>query len=267
MPFRLGPRPFTTPLSRAGPGTLSRLLYAVLRSCWLVWRLRPDVVVGTGGYISLPTCVAAWLLRKTLVVQEQNAHAGVANRLLGRLAATVFLAFPQAAAAFPKAPRCAPPGPRASDLVSIRLHLTCSASLLSIIPTHSTTAAAVESASVAPLLPHSAVFGGARTTYSPTCLQREYRAGGPVPTRPAARLAPPQWVATSRRKAAPLADVTRNLTEGTHSRATERRTSSRCIDPTRVFCTPTAYRHPLHRPTFSLSGILLRAAGWRDGAG
>jgi UDP-N-acetylglucosamine--N-acetylmuramyl-(pentapeptide) pyrophosphoryl-undecaprenol N-acetylglucosamine transferase len=84
----------------------------VLRSCWLVWRLRPDVVVGTGGYISLPTCLAAWLLRKTLVVQEQNAHAGVANRLLGRLAAAVFLAFPQAAAAFPRTPRCAPLRPR-----------------------------------------------------------------------------------------------------------------------------------------------------------
>jgi UDP-N-acetylglucosamine--N-acetylmuramyl-(pentapeptide) pyrophosphoryl-undecaprenol N-acetylglucosamine transferase len=83
-------------------------LYAVLRSCWLVWRLQPNVVVGTGGYVSLPTCVAAWLLRRPVVVQEQNACPGVANRALGRIATTVCLAFPQAASAFPHA-RCGPP--------------------------------------------------------------------------------------------------------------------------------------------------------------
>ena len=52
------------------------LAWAVIRSVFLIARVAPHVVVGTGGYISLPTCLAAVLTRRPLVVQEQNATPG-----------------------------------------------------------------------------------------------------------------------------------------------------------------------------------------------
>ena len=57
-------------------------------------RWRPDVVVATGGWASLTAGLAAVLHRRPLVVQEQNSIPGLTNRLLGRLAREVHVAFP-----------------------------------------------------------------------------------------------------------------------------------------------------------------------------
>ncbi|MFQ5599859.1 MAG: undecaprenyldiphospho-muramoylpentapeptide beta-N-acetylglucosaminyltransferase [Candidatus Krumholzibacteriia bacterium] len=66
----------------------------------LLRRWRPDVVVATGGYASLAGGLAAVLLRRPLVVQEQNRIPGFANRLLGRWARRVYVAFPDTEAFF-----------------------------------------------------------------------------------------------------------------------------------------------------------------------
>ncbi|CAI5503152.1 unnamed protein product [Closterium sp. Naga37s-1] len=78
-----------------------RFLRAFCLCLLLIWRLRPNVVVGTGGYVSAPTCLAAAICRIPLVLQEQNAFAGIANRLLGRFASVVFVAFAVAQRFFP----------------------------------------------------------------------------------------------------------------------------------------------------------------------
>ena len=79
------------------------LAVASLQALWLVLKLAPRCVVGMGGYASGPGGVAAWLLRKPLLVQEQNAVAGTTNRLLAPLANTVVAGFP---GAFPAAIDC-----------------------------------------------------------------------------------------------------------------------------------------------------------------
>lgn len=61
----------------------------------------PDVVVGLGGYSSVPSVLVAWLSRIPVVLLEQNAHPGMANRLLGRVATRVCTGFPVAAGEFP----------------------------------------------------------------------------------------------------------------------------------------------------------------------
>lgn len=73
-----------------------RLLRALVQSALVLRRVRPDVVLGFGGYISLPAGLMAALLRIPLVLHEQNSVAGAANRLLARLARRVFCAFPDA---------------------------------------------------------------------------------------------------------------------------------------------------------------------------
>ncbi len=73
-----------------------RVLRGVQQSWRLVGSIQPDVAVGTGGYVSGPVLLAAWLRGRPLLIQEQNAYAGVTNRLLSRLADRIHLAFPEA---------------------------------------------------------------------------------------------------------------------------------------------------------------------------
>ncbi len=72
------------------------VIIAVLQALWLLLRRGPRCVVGMGGYVSAPAGVAAWLLRKPLVIHEQNAVAGTTNRLLAPLATCIFAGFPGA---------------------------------------------------------------------------------------------------------------------------------------------------------------------------
>jgi UDP-N-acetylglucosamine--N-acetylmuramyl-(pentapeptide) pyrophosphoryl-undecaprenol N-acetylglucosamine transferase len=73
-----------------------RLLRALVQSAQVLRRVRPDVVLGFGGYISLPAGLMAAVMRIPLMLHEQNSVAGAANRLLARLARRVFCAFPDA---------------------------------------------------------------------------------------------------------------------------------------------------------------------------
>lgn len=71
-----------------------RLLRALLQALAVVRSLRPDCVIGMGGFVTGPGGLAAWLTRTPLLVHEQNAVAGLTNRILARFAKTVMEAFP-----------------------------------------------------------------------------------------------------------------------------------------------------------------------------
>ncbi|MDX9967663.1 MAG: undecaprenyldiphospho-muramoylpentapeptide beta-N-acetylglucosaminyltransferase [Hydrogenophaga sp.] len=81
-----------------GALTLALLPLRLLRAFWqalgVVRRVRPDVVVGLGGYISFPGGMMGTLLGKPLVLHEQNSVAGMANKVLAGVADRVFTAFP-----------------------------------------------------------------------------------------------------------------------------------------------------------------------------
>jgi UDP-N-acetylglucosamine--N-acetylmuramyl-(pentapeptide) pyrophosphoryl-undecaprenol N-acetylglucosamine transferase len=69
---------------------------SLTRSLALLGRERPDVVCGFGGYVSLPLGLAALVRHVPLVIHEQNAIPGLANRVLARWARTVCLTYPDA---------------------------------------------------------------------------------------------------------------------------------------------------------------------------
>lgn len=86
---------------------------AVFKSFWLagrgVWEtfriirdFRPDLVIGTGGYVCGPMVLAASILGISTAIQEQNAYPGFTNRLLGKFVKQIFLAYPEASQYFPK---------------------------------------------------------------------------------------------------------------------------------------------------------------------
>jgi UDP-N-acetylglucosamine--N-acetylmuramyl-(pentapeptide) pyrophosphoryl-undecaprenol N-acetylglucosamine transferase len=70
------------------------LLWALLQAASIILRVRPAAVLGMGGFTTGPGGVMAWLLRRPLVIHEQNSVAGLTNRLLAPLASLVLEAFP-----------------------------------------------------------------------------------------------------------------------------------------------------------------------------
>jgi UDP-N-acetylglucosamine--N-acetylmuramyl-(pentapeptide) pyrophosphoryl-undecaprenol N-acetylglucosamine transferase len=78
--------------------TLAVLPLKLLRAFWqslqVMRRVRPDVVLGLGGYITFPGGMMASLYGKPVVLHEQNSVAGLANKVLAQIADRVFTAFP-----------------------------------------------------------------------------------------------------------------------------------------------------------------------------
>ncbi len=86
-----------------------KLSLAVVRTAWrsgrgtlaavsLLRQFAPDLVVGTGGYVTGPVLLGAALLRKKILIQEQNAYPGITNRLVARWASGLALGYGEAAA-------------------------------------------------------------------------------------------------------------------------------------------------------------------------
>ncbi len=71
-----------------------RLVRALVQALGIVRKHNPVVVVGLGGFVTGPGGVAAWLMRRPLMIHEQNAIAGFTNRCLSHLARRVLEAFP-----------------------------------------------------------------------------------------------------------------------------------------------------------------------------
>jgi len=79
-----------------------KLPRGIAASLRILWKFKPDLVVGVGGYSAGPVAAAAWLLRIPIVVQEQNVLPGITNRMLAPLADRIYVSFPKSAAYFKK---------------------------------------------------------------------------------------------------------------------------------------------------------------------
>lgn len=93
MPRKLGPELW---------GFLKTLFGSFGAARRVLRELKPDVVVGTGGYVSAPAILAAASMGVPALICEQNVFPGLANRLLARLATEVITTFPESDRYFPK---------------------------------------------------------------------------------------------------------------------------------------------------------------------
>ncbi|XP_050238541.1 uncharacterized protein LOC126688022 [Mercurialis annua] len=82
------------------------LLQSIIHTFKLLQQFKPDIVIGTGGYVSFPTCVAALLARIKLVVQEQSSVPGIANSVLSGFSEVVFVAYNSTVECFSKKCKC-----------------------------------------------------------------------------------------------------------------------------------------------------------------
>ncbi len=74
----------------------AQIILAFVQSARAIFKHRPDVVLGLGGYTAFPGGMMASLFNRPLVIHEQNSIAGLTNRVLACLADQVLVAFPSA---------------------------------------------------------------------------------------------------------------------------------------------------------------------------
>jgi UDP-N-acetylglucosamine--N-acetylmuramyl-(pentapeptide) pyrophosphoryl-undecaprenol N-acetylglucosamine transferase len=72
---------------------MARVPLGVAQSLAAVRRFRPDVVLATGGYVSVPPVIAAGLSRVPVLIHEQTVQVGLANRIAARFASRIALTF------------------------------------------------------------------------------------------------------------------------------------------------------------------------------
>lgn len=98
--------------------------FKLLGSLWkarrIVRRFKPDVVIGTGGYASGPVMRAAQHAGIPTLIQEQNSYAGVTNKILGKKAARVCVAYDHMEQFFPPDKIVFTGNPVRSDIVSLK---------------------------------------------------------------------------------------------------------------------------------------------------
>jgi len=98
---------FVTASGVRGLGFTAQVMFAVnlfigiIQSFTLLLKLKPKAVIGTGGFVSVPVLLTAFLLGYPVFIQEQNSIPGSTNRLLGKYAKRIYLGFDSARKYFP----------------------------------------------------------------------------------------------------------------------------------------------------------------------
>jgi len=87
-------------LTLANLRALARAFAGLFEAYGVIRRFRPDIVIGTGGYVCGPVLLTASLLGIPVLIQEQNVIPGVTNRILARFAAKIAVGYPEAAKNF-----------------------------------------------------------------------------------------------------------------------------------------------------------------------
>lgn len=89
-------------LTRYTIASFLKLPSGFIRSFLTLVKFRPDVVVGFGGYVSIPVVICAFALRIPVVLHEQTMEAGFANRFLARFATKICISWNASRKYFPK---------------------------------------------------------------------------------------------------------------------------------------------------------------------
>lgn len=82
--------------------SLLKLPLGIIKSFLILIKFKPDVVVGFGGYVSIPVVITAFLLKIPVVIHEQTMGVGLANRLIYRFAKKICISWNSSRKYFPK---------------------------------------------------------------------------------------------------------------------------------------------------------------------
>ncbi|MBI2028517.1 MAG: UDP-N-acetylglucosamine--N-acetylmuramyl-(pentapeptide) pyrophosphoryl-undecaprenol N-acetylglucosamine transferase [Candidatus Levybacteria bacterium] len=82
--------------------SLFKFPIGVIQSLFILLRFKPDVVVGFGGYVSLPVAISSFILRVPVVIHEQTLEAGFSNRIISVWASKICISWESSRSFFPK---------------------------------------------------------------------------------------------------------------------------------------------------------------------
>ncbi len=96
---------------------LNSFFKGIAQACTIINDYKPDVILGTGGFVAAPLVVAALIMRVPVVIHEQNALPGLANRLLAPFVSRVCVSFVETGKKMPRCSRVEHTGnPRSSEV-------------------------------------------------------------------------------------------------------------------------------------------------------
>ncbi len=72
---------------------LFRTVLGFFDSISILSKQKPNIIISTGGFVSVPVCIAGFLFNKPIYLHEQTASVGLSNRVIGRFAKKIYLAF------------------------------------------------------------------------------------------------------------------------------------------------------------------------------
>ncbi len=81
---------------------LLRTFLGFIDSCKILRDFKPDIVLSTGGFVSVPVCLTAKMLGSKIYLHEQTATVGLSNKIVSRYCEKIFVAFPSSKKYFPK---------------------------------------------------------------------------------------------------------------------------------------------------------------------
>jgi len=82
--------------------SLLKMPKGLFRSFYILKKFKPDIVVGFGGYLQLPICMAAFILDIPIILHEQTPGAGLANKIVAKIANTICVSWEESKDFFPK---------------------------------------------------------------------------------------------------------------------------------------------------------------------
>src|SRR3989344_6654527 len=82
--------------------SIVKIPYGLAQSFLILRKFKPDVVLGFGGYLSVPVVIAAHILRIPAIIHEQTQDAGLANRMLANYADRICISWETSAKYFPR---------------------------------------------------------------------------------------------------------------------------------------------------------------------
>ncbi|MFR6110079.1 MAG: UDP-N-acetylglucosamine--N-acetylmuramyl-(pentapeptide) pyrophosphoryl-undecaprenol N-acetylglucosamine transferase [Dialister invisus] len=85
---------------------LMQAIHSLFKAKAVLNKFKPDIVIGTGGYVCGPILMAAALSRIPTLIQEQNVIPGITNKILNRVVDKVALGYEEARIRFPKPEKC-----------------------------------------------------------------------------------------------------------------------------------------------------------------
>ena len=99
---------------------MANLPRSLMQSASLIREISPAFVLGMGGYSAGPVCLAAWMMRIPVCLQEQNSLPGITNRLLARIAQRIYTSFSESHAHFPAGKVRLMGNPVREEIIAIR---------------------------------------------------------------------------------------------------------------------------------------------------